>query len=51
MAYIDKIVIDGTQYEIQDAEATEDIAELESNLDALGLSVVNGRLNITYEEA
>lgn len=41
---------DGQIYGVMDAEAREEVSELNSALNALGLSVVDGKINITYEE-
>lgn len=41
---------DGQIYGVMDAEAREEVANLNSALNALGLSVVDGKINITYEE-
>ena len=40
----------GQVYGVMDAEAREEVGELNSALNALGLSVVDGKINITYEE-
>lgn len=41
---------DGRIYGVKDKDAREAIADLNSALNALGLSVVDGKINITYEE-
>ena len=41
---------DGQIYGVMDAETREDVADLKSAFNSLGLSVVDGKINITYEE-
>ena len=38
-------------YGVMDSEAREELSDVKSAVNDLGLSVVDGEINITYEEA
>lgn len=47
---IDGVTIGSTTYDLKDPNLTDEVSDLKSALNALGLSVVDGKINITYEE-
>lgn len=42
--------VGNSEFEIADAKARQDVSDLKEDFSDLGLSVVDGKINITYEE-
>ena len=49
MADIATVTINGVTYSLSDDAARENLQELTNDFNELGLSVADGKLNITYE--
>lgn len=48
---MEHFTVDGVNiFEVTDAKARQDVSDLKDDFSDLGLSVVDGKINITYEE-
>lgn len=48
---MEHFTVDGVNiFEVTDAKARQDVSDLKDDIEEIGLSVVDGALNITYTE-
>lgn len=48
--YLEQATIDGVDYDLHDAGVRSEVTDLKSQNEAMGFSVVNGKLCVTYLE-